>query len=109
MSPPHHPLCSYQLYIISRMFGLSEDPMDAILDFMMGPKATVAGIHTLARCLQVKRNWEQVFLHPDNHFIHDIGSIPPPPPRSVEFPPMRCRPCNMLIPCPFCKDRELDV
>ena len=62
--------------------GLSEGPMDAIVDFMMGPKATMAEIHTLARSLKVRRNWEQVFLHAENYFVHETRSMfyPPPPP-----------------------------
>ena len=56
--------------------------MDAIVDFMMGPKATVSEIHTLSRRLKVRRNWEKVFLHPDNNFIHETHSMCPPPPHT---------------------------
>ena len=43
---------------------------------MASDKATLHGFNKLCRRLKDDRNWEYVYLHPENTMIHETRSMP---------------------------------
>ena len=58
------------------VLGLDADHCQQIIDYMGSAKATLRGFNKLCRRLKDYRNWEYVYLHPENTMIHEPRSMP---------------------------------
>ena len=58
------------------VLGLDADHCQEIIDYMASHKATLYGFNKLCRRLKDDRNWEYVYLHPENTIIRETRNMP---------------------------------
>ena len=58
------------------VLGLDVDHCQEIIDYMASDTATLHGFNKLFRRLKDDRNWEYVYLHPENTMIHETRRVP---------------------------------